>query len=937
MITVPENTLVNDAATIYKNIPSNGNISSNDNTPAGSTYGQPAQITGASITVNTDGTYSFTATVSGTYTYTIPVCAPGQTSNCPTETLVITVPENTITPDIAATNINVPVSGSLNTNDVVPAGTTYGQPAVNPNNPTGGVITVSPNGTYTFTATTPGKYTYFVPTCAPGQNSGCPLVPLEITVLDPAITSNKPVVNIDIATTPSGTATTINILANDKAGNIAGILNISSIVIPNSPANGSASINPSTGAVTYTPAAGFIGIDSLVYSVCDNASPSNCQSAVVYITVTEVNARPSTIANADFATVVASPNGSNSVTGNVLSNDKNTAGASLTAILMTGPKAEEGNLVFNADGSYTFTPAPGFSGPVVIIYKACDGSLPAFCAVNTLEILVTPAPVEITNIFIPDFGVTNITVPLAGNVSTNDIVPLGTTYAQPAVNPDNPAGGVINVSPNGTYTFTATVPGKYTYFVPTCEPGKTTGCPLVPLVITVVDPSSFSNPPITNTDFAITNVNTPITINVLANDKAGNLGGTLNPSSINITSAPKNGTASINPTTGEVTFTPTASFVGSDSLVYNVCDNANPAKCQTAVVYYTVKESTSVPTTIAIDDFASTIVGNPIEGNVLSNDKNTAGASLSITDVTTIPSSKGIFLMNTNGTYSFTPATGFIGPINIVYTVCGGLPLKCTNATLHLLVLPKIVPKILEVTKVAGSVIMNLDASFDVSFTIKVENLSREFIDSVLLKDDLTKVFSDTRGVKVVSLTTSGGLQKNANYDGVTNTDLVTIASTLDVNKVDSVILRINVANNTSGTFQNSAVASAPTIFGMINSISTDPTRVNNTTDTTRKPTLFYIPKVDLIIPEGFSPNNDGIDDTWTIQKPFGTKVDVKVFNRWGNEVFANPDYKNDWRGKGINNLLGEDLPEGTYYYIVLGINIDGKQMKLAGNITIKR
>ena len=123
----------------------------------------------------------------------------------------------------------------------------------------------------------------------------------------------------------------------------------------------------------------------------------------------------------------------------------------------------------------------------------------------------------------------------------------------------------------------------------------------------------------------------------------------------------------------------------------------------------------------------------------------------------------------------------------------------------------------------------------------------------------------------------------------------------------------------------------------MINSISTDPTRVNNTTDTTRKPTLFYIPKVDLIIPEGFSPNNDGIDDTWTIQKPFGTKVDVKVFNRWGNEVFANPDYKNDWRGKGINNLLGEDLPEGTYYYIVLGINIDGKQMKLAGNITIKR
>jgi len=65
--------------------------------------------------------------------------------------------------------------------------------------------------------------------------------------------------------------------------------------------------------------------------------------------------------------------------------------------------------------------------------------------------------------------------------------------------------------------------------------------------------------------------------------------------------------------------------------------------------------------------------------------------------------------------------------------------------------------------------------------------------------------------------------------------------------------------------------------------------------------------------------------------------VRVKVFNRWGNEVYRNADYKNDWRGKGVNNLLGEDLPEGTYYYIVLGTNIDGKQMKLAGNLTIKR
>ena len=937
MITVPENTLANDAATIYKNIPSSGNIASNDNTPAGTTYGQPSQITGASITVNTDGTYSFTATASGTYTYTIPVCAPGQTSNCPAQSLVITVPENTITPDIVATNINVPVSGSLNTNDVVPAGTTYGQPAVNPNNPAGGVITVSPNGNYTFTGTIPGKYTYYVPTCAPGQTTGCPLVPLEITVLDPAINNNKPVVNIDIATTPAGTATTINVLANDKAGNIAGILNISSIVIANSPANGLASINPSTGAVTYTPAAGFIGRDSLVYSVCDNASPSNCQSAVVYITVTEVNARPSTIANADFATVVASPNGSNSVTGNVLTNDNNTSGAILTASLITGPKAEEGNLVFNTDGSYTFTPAPGFSGPVVLIYKACDGSTIPICAINTLEIIVIPAPVINVNLINPDFGVTDTNVPVNGNLTTNDQLPKGTTYGQPVSNVNNPTGASIDINVNGTYTFKATKPGIYTYYVPTCAPKQTSGCPLTPLVITVVDPSINTNPPIANIDIATTTVNTPIKNNVLANDKAANLGGSLNPASLSIVAQPKHGVVLVN-NDGTITYTPAAVYTGVDSLTYSVCDNTSPINiCRTAVVYYTIYETTSKLTTFAADDFANTLAGNTIAGNVILNDKNTSGGALTISYVDTVAKSKGVILMNTNGTYTFTPATGFTGPIDIVYTVCGGSPSVCVNATLHILVEPFYPTKIFDITKVANTAVMNLDGSFNIDFIIKTKNLSSEYIDSILVKDDLTKVFTDTRGLSIVSMNVSGKLIKNTNYDGILNTDLLSIQSALDVKKEDSIILTIHVDNNLSGIFANTAVVTAPTSFGNVKLNSTDPTVITSPTDSSRKSTLFKIPLVEVIIPGGFSPNNDGIDDTWKIQRPFGTKISVQVFNRWGNEVYSNSDYKNDWRGIGVSNFMGENVVEGTYFYIVLATDMDGAIKKFAGSLTIVR
>ena len=937
VITVPVNTINNDAALAYQNIPKSGNLSTNDIVPVGTTYGQPAQLPGATIVVNGDGTYSFTATAAGNYTYTIPVCAPGQTNNCPTETLVITVPINTIIPDIAATIINIPVSGNISTNDVVPTGTTYGQPTPNPLNPAGGVITVSPNGTYTFTATLPGKYTFYIPNCAPGQTTGCPLVPLEITVLDPVATNNKPVVNNDIATTPAGIATTVNILANDKAGNTGGALNPTSVTLAIAPANGTATINPTTGAVTYTPALGYVGTDSVVYNVCDNAIPSNCQTGVIYLTITPVVTPPSTIADADFATVVASPNGTNSVSGNVLLNDNNTAGAPLTASIVTGPTASQGTFTLNADGSYTFVPAPGFSGPVIITYKACDGSTPPICAINILEILVTPAPVAIVNVINPDFGVTNLAAPLAGNLNTNDIVPTGTTYGQPVNNPSNPTGATIVVNPNGTYTFNATKPGIYTYYVPICAAGQTTGCPLVPLVITVVDPMSNTNPPIANPDIAATIINTPVTSNVLANDKAANLGVSLNPASVSIAIAPKNGTVVVN-SDGTITYTPATGFVGTDSLTYTVCDNAAPTPiCKTAVVYYTVKATSSNPATIAVDDFANTYAGNTVAGNVLTNDKNSGGATLIISSVSTVPASKGVLLMNTNGTYSFTPAPGFTGPIEIVYTVCSGAPSVCANATLHLLVTPVIPTKILDVIKVANSAKMNLDGSFNIDFVIKVKNLTPEYIDSVLVKDDLTKVFKDTRGVSVVSVIVSGKLIKNNNYDGIANTDLLLIQSALDAKKEDSIILTVNVQSNQSGNFVNTAIVTAPSIFGMVNLSSTDPSKIVAVGDTTRKPTEFVIPKVEVIIPGGFSPNNDGIDDAWIIKRPYGTNIAVKIFNRWGNEVYSNANYQNDWKGKGISNFIGEDIPEGTYYYIVEATDITGVIRKFASSLTLVR
>jgi gliding motility-associated-like protein len=69
-------------------------------------------------------------------------------------------------------------------------------------------------------------------------------------------------------------------------------------------------------------------------------------------------------------------------------------------------------------------------------------------------------------------------------------------------------------------------------------------------------------------------------------------------------------------------------------------------------------------------------------------------------------------------------------------------------------------------------------------------------------------------------------------------------------------------------------------------------------------------------IPNAFTPNGDGRDDTWEIDRigdfPGNT---VTVFNRWGNEVFKITNYNrgNEWSGK----ISGQPAPVGTYYYVV--------------------
>ena len=124
-------------------------------------------------------------------------------------------------------------------------------------------------------------------------------------------------------------------------------------------------------------------------------------------------------------------------------------------------------------------------------------------------------------------------------------------------------------------------------------------------------------------------------------------------------------------------------------------------------------------------------------------------------------------------------------------------------------------------------------------------------------------------------------------------------------------------------------------------------------TITTDESILEVYDKV-LHVPTGFSPNGDGINDTWRIARLqiYPNNI-VKVFNRWGEKVYEKKGYYNEWDGTNMfnsfssnnipflstldaspKNTVGNKLPEGTYYYIIdLG---DGSDI-IKGYVYIKR
>lgn len=111
-------------------------------------------------------------------------------------------------------------------------------------------------------------------------------------------------------------------------------------------------------------------------------------------------------------------------------------------------------------------------------------------------------------------------------------------------------------------------------------------------------------------------------------------------------------------------------------------------------------------------------------------------------------------------------------------------------------------------------------------------------------------------------------------------------------------------------------------------------TAINASCAKTDTITIFVDPYL-YHLPNAFTPNGDNINDQFTYQldNPTVLSMEIKIFNRWGEEVFYSNELSKFWNGK----KGGSDVSEGVYFYNLKVTRKDGRTISQSGSVTIVR
>lgn len=436
----------------------------------------------------------------------------------------------------------------------------------------------------------------------------------------------------DATSTLQNTAVNINVLSNDVATNTS----FGAVTIDTQSANGLATVQADK-TITFAPATNYTGTTTFKYKV--NGNDGSSQVATVTVTV---NPFVAPTANNDSATT----NENTPVIINVLQND--TMGSSNTVASIIRSTPANGTTSLTGSNQIIYTPNNGASGSDSFTYTITDGNGKTGTATVNITIIAFIPPTANN-----DSATTTENQAVTINVLVNDTTGSSSTIV--SVSTSTPTKGTTSITADNkvVYTPTTGISGadSFTYTI-TDGNGKTGTATVNINIIGFV-------PPTANNDAVTTGQNIPVTVNVLANDTAGQ--GTI--TGITITGQPPSGVATING--NRVIYTPTAAFTGNAVITYRVNDSNNKSALATLTVTVV-----AIVAPTANNDSATTAINNAITLNVTAND--TPGNSPITTVAIASNATHGTLAVNNDNTITYTPAANYTGADSFSYTVTNG-------------------------------------------------------------------------------------------------------------------------------------------------------------------------------------------------------------------------------------------------------------------------
>ncbi|WP_165384441.1 tandem-95 repeat protein [Vibrio parahaemolyticus] len=428
------------------------------------------------------------------------------------------------------------------------------------NGPANGTVSVNPDGSVTYTPNDnyhgTDSFTYIVTS---GGVSESAIVEVNVT---PA--NDAPVAKDDIATTQEDTAVTIDVLPNDT--DVDGDkLSIESVSVPKE----QGTVEVVDGKLVFTPAENFNGDAEITYTVTDGALTDQ---ATVKVTVNAVNDTPVVESNIADQTL-AEDFTPYTIDLNTAFSDVDNVDGELTFSVSGNSNIQ----VAIVNGIATITPTADWNGSETLTFTATDPSGESvsqpvnFTVAPVADIVADKATVvEDTSTVIKVLG--NDTFEGDGKV-----VSLDTN--------NGPANGTVSVNPDGSVTYTPNDnyqgTDSFTYIVTSGGVSEST--------TVSVDVTPVNDAPVAKDDTAITDEDTPVTIDVLPNDN--DIDG--DKLSIQSASVPE-AQGKVEIVDGKLVFTPAENFNGHAEIIYTVTDGQLTDEAKVTVTVNPVNDAPTI-------------------------------------------------------------------------------------------------------------------------------------------------------------------------------------------------------------------------------------------------------------------------------------------------------------------------------------------------------